>query len=63
MKEHEGPRIDKIPVTGTAGLIFAIGVMLIIFIGVPQARLWLYISVPLGIAVGVVLRYMHRGQM
>ncbi len=42
------------------GLIITLGVMLIVLIGVPQARLWLFISVPVGVLVALLLHFVRR---
>ena len=39
MKWHSGIRIDKIPVTATVGgLIFAVGIVVLAIVGVPEIR-------------------------
>ncbi len=59
-RPHWGPKTqDAFPVKGAIGLIITLGVMLIVLIGVPQARLWLFISVPVGILVALLLRFVR----
>ncbi len=57
---HWGPKTqDAFPVKGAIGLIITLGVMLIVLIGVPQARLWLFISVPVGVVVALLLHFVR----
>ncbi len=57
---HWGPKTqDAFPVKGAIGLIITFGVMLIVLIGVPQARLWLYISLPFGVIVALLLHFVR----
>jgi hypothetical protein len=60
---HWGPQIAKIPVSGAIGLIITVGLMLGFLMAVPETRLWLYISVPVGIGVAVVLHFVGRGKI
>jgi hypothetical protein len=60
---HWGPQIAKIPVSGFIGLVITVGLMLGFLFAVPQTRLWLYISVPVGIVVAVVLHFVGRGKI
>ena len=60
MKIHPGIRIDKIPVKGAGGLIFTLGIMVIVLVALPQARWFLLISVFLGILIGLVLYLTRR---
>jgi hypothetical protein len=57
---HPGIRIDKIPVSGWAGLLFAVGVMLLILLEVPLARWFLLATVPVGVITGIVLYFTRR---
>jgi len=59
-ERHPGIRIDKIPVKGGAGLVFALGVMVLFLISLPQIRWFFVRSLPAGILVGVVLCLLHR---
>jgi hypothetical protein len=54
---HWGPRIDKIPVAGAIGLVITVGIMIGFLAEVPETRLWLFISVPLGILFAVILHF------
>ena len=60
-KQHPGIRIDKIPVSGAAGLIFVIGALSIFLIGVPLIRGFFPIMVVGGI-VGAGLLHWWRNQ-
>ncbi len=60
MDWHEGPNISKIPVKGVMGAVFTIGIVLMFLAGVPHARLFVLISVPLGVIVGIVLYLWHK---
>lgn len=62
MEPHWGPRIDKIPMGGAIGTIIGIGLMIGFLGSVPETRLWLYISVPIGIVVAMLLRWRNRGR-
>lgn len=56
MKWHPGIRIDKIPVTTTVGgLIFAIGIVVLAIVGVPEIRGLVIIGVPGGLLFAAVL--------
>jgi hypothetical protein len=59
-KIHPGIRIDKISVEGPAGLLFTIGVLVLFLIGLPAARWFLALSLPLGVVIGVILRLTSR---
>ena len=60
MEPHWGPRIEKIPIRGAIGAIIAIGLMIGFLADVPETRLWLFISVPLGLIFGIILYLRHR---
>ena len=55
MKTHPGIRIEKIPVKGAAGLIFALGVMFIFWMGVPAVRGFLLLGALGGLAAAAAL--------
>lgn len=56
MKWHPGIRIDKIPVSATiGGSIFAIGIIVLAVVGVPEIRGLLLVGVPGGILFGAFL--------
>jgi hypothetical protein len=52
--------ISKISVGGAAGLIFALGMLGILLVGVPPTRWFLAASVPLGVVVALILRWTAR---
>ena len=61
MQPHPGITMHKIPVgANVAGLAFAIGVVAMILFALPEARLFLALSLPTGVAVGIILRFIHR---
>lgn len=47
---------------GAIGTIIGIGLMIGFLGSVPETRLWLYISVPIGIVVAMLLRWRNRGR-
>lgn len=55
-----GPNMSKIAFSGAAGLVFALGSIAILFVGVPPVRWFLALSLPLGIVVGIVLHFAHH---
>jgi xanthosine utilization system XapX-like protein len=58
---HPGIRIDKISPEGEVmGLVFAIGVMAMILISLPSARVFFALSFPTGIILGLILYLIHR---
>ena len=61
MEPHPGIRIDKIPISGAAGLLFVLGTLVNFLIGLPAARGFLLISLPAGV-VGDIGLYLWRQQ-
>ena len=59
-ESHPGIRMHKIPVKGGAGLLFAVGVMIMILWRLPEARWFLIAAVPVGIIIGAVLYFTRR---
>ena len=57
---HPGITMHKIPVKGTAGLLFTVGIIAIALISLPQARWFLAMSLPTGIVIGIILRLTSR---
>ena len=57
---HPGIRIDKISVEGGAGLLFAIGILVLFLVGLPPTRWFLAASVAVGAIIGIVLRLTSR---
>ena len=57
---HPGITMHKIPIKGAAGLIFTVGMLLIFLVGLPAARWFLALSLPLGVIIGVILRLTRR---
>ena len=60
MDWHDGPNISKIPVKGVMGAVFTIGIVLMFLAGFPPGRLFVLISVALGVIVGIVLYLWHK---
>jgi len=58
---HPGINMHKIPVGGDVmGLVFAIGVIAMILIALPEARSFLALSLPTGVVIGIILRLIRR---
>jgi hypothetical protein len=57
IKPHKGILIDKIPVDGFGGLVFAVGTMVIFMIGIPEIRQFSILALPLGLLVAGGLYY------
>ncbi len=57
---HPGITMHKTPVKGGGGLVFAVGIILITLISLPQARCFLTLSLPTGIVIGIILRLTSR---
>jgi ABC-type phosphate transport system permease subunit len=55
MEPHPGIQISKIPVKGVMGAVFAVGVVLMLLVGLPPVRGFLLISAPIGVIIGVFL--------
>ena len=60
-KPHRGILIDQIPADGAVGLIFALGMVLIFSIGIPEIRQFLPVAL-LGGLVVAALRYYWLNQ-
>jgi hypothetical protein len=52
--------MHKIPVEGAAGLLFTVGVLVITFLSLPEARWFLALSLPAGAAIGIILHWTRR---
>jgi hypothetical protein len=57
---HPGITMHKIPVEGAAGLLFTVGVLITILLSLPEARWFIAISLPIGVAIGMILRLTSR---
>jgi hypothetical protein len=58
---HWGPKSQNaFPVKGTIGLIITVGLIFGVLASVPVARLWIYVSIPVGIMVALVLHFLRR---
>jgi hypothetical protein len=52
--------MHKIPLKGPMGLVFAVGVLAIIRLSLPEARWLLAMSLPTGVVIGIILRLTSR---
>ncbi len=57
---HPGITMHKIPVMGAMGLVFTIGVIAMTLLALPEARWFLATSLPIGVAIGIILRLTRR---
>ena len=57
---HPGITMHKIPVKGSMGLVFTVGVLAMILISLPEARWFLAMSLPIGVVIGIILRLTSR---
>ncbi len=57
---HPGINFSKIPVSGWAGLLFAMGVMALFLITLPEVRWFFVQALPAGVLVGAILAFLHR---
>jgi hypothetical protein len=60
MQLHPGPRIDRIPAKGGAGLVFVLTILAIVLIGVPAARIFLAGAAAVGLLVAAALRLARK---
>jgi len=60
MQYHRGIRIDSIPVSGIAGLLFVCATMVLFLGSIPAVREFLLITGPVGVAWSGVLYYWHH---
>jgi len=60
MRRYPGIRIHSIPAEGGAGLIFAVGTLVIFLAGVPATRLVLAAGLVGGLMVAAILRWTDR---
>lgn len=59
MQKHQGIRIDKIPVDGTAGGLF-VAATFAVFLGLPVVREFLLIALAGAIPTAGILYYWHN---
>jgi hypothetical protein len=52
--------MHKIPVSGAMGLVFTVGMIVIVLLSLPQARWFLAMSLPVGAVIGIILRMTSR---
>lgn len=61
MRLHPGITMHKIPVgANVVGLVFAIGVVAMILLALPEARSFFAMSLPIGVVIGIILRFIRR---
>jgi hypothetical protein len=60
MKTHPGIRIDKIPVAGWPGLVFALGIVMIGLLASPAVRTLTLISLAGGSIGAVILAFWRK---
>ena len=61
MRPHPGIQIHKIPAEGLGGLIFAVGMVMIVLVGIPAVRPLAALAVVGGIVLAPLLhRYNHH---
>jgi hypothetical protein len=53
---HPGITMHKIPIKGGVGLLFTVGMLIIFLIRLPEARVFLALSLPVGVVVAWILR-------
>jgi len=59
MKLHPGIHIDRIPVEGSVGAIFAVGTATILLIGLPEVRIFFLVAAAGGLAAAALLRFLR----
>ena len=58
---HPGISIHKLPIAGDKmGLVFVVGMLAMILIAHPEARWFVALSVPTGLAISIILRLTSR---
>lgn len=55
---HQGIRIDKIPASGFAGLLFTVATI-VVFMGIPEIRVFSLFSLAGGALTAAGLHYWH----
>jgi len=50
----------QIPVKRVVGAVFTVSTVLMLLVGLPHARVFALVSVPLGVIIGVVLYLWHK---
>ena len=59
-RPHQGIRIDRIPIAGAGGLIFAVGIVLIGLIGLPETRALAVVGLSGGALLAAWLYFWHN---
>jgi hypothetical protein len=60
MQPHPGIRIDKIPAAGGGGLIFAVGMALLVLVAMPGVRPLAALALLGGLLLAPVLHRLYR---
>jgi hypothetical protein len=60
MRIHPGIQISRIPVEGGGGLIFAVGMMLIVILAIPAVRPLALLAILGGVLFAPVLHRLNR---
>jgi hypothetical protein len=60
MELHRGILISRVPVEGAGGLIFAVGMMAVTLMAMPEVRMLALVSLVGGAALAPILIRMHR---
>jgi len=55
-----GMRLDRFPTRGVLGAVIGLGIMVAILVAIPAARWFLLFSIPAGLLVALILRYVGR---
>jgi hypothetical protein len=57
---HPGIRIDKISIEGPMGFVFVVGMLADFLLELPEIRWFLALALPLGVVIGIILRFTSR---
>jgi hypothetical protein len=57
---HPGITMHSIPVKGSMGLVFTVGLLAMILVALPEARWFLAMSLPTGVVIGILMRLTSR---
>jgi uncharacterized membrane protein YccC len=60
MEAHSRPSLSRLPLRGTAGLVIAVGVVVVLLITFPAYRWFFAISAGIGVGVALVLFVWHK---
>lgn len=60
LPKHPGINTTRINPKGWVGLVFAVGVMFLFLIALPEIRWFFVLTLPFGALVGGTLYFLHR---